>query len=296
MKKAFFRGPARLLSCRAYGKIARVLVLPLLILVLSTCQSLGGVVSDPVVSLHTAGITGFSIVEAEVLCVVRVENPNPFDIPFPEIGWELYINDNFFISGVIRNNQNIRARNYTLIEIPVNLNYLDIINTFISFRGRRDVDYKVALTANFSLPLLRDREWRLEYDGALQLPQLPRISSPSMRVDSLDITGAQIAVSVNIENPNNFPLPTPKFNIDYLVNGNSFVTGAMEGRGPIAPSGSSAIVFGFPVRFLDLLRRFQNLGNLREAPTMLNLSFDFGIPVFANEPYVLQIPGTLPLR
>ena len=117
-----------------------------------------------------------------------------------------------------------------------------------------------------------------------------------MRVDSVDLNGAQIAVSVNIENPNNFPLPTPKFTIDYLVNGNSFITGTMEGRGPIPASGSSPLVFGFPVRYLDLLRRFQNLGNLREAPTMLNLTFDFGIPFFANEPFVLQIPGNLPLR
>ena len=277
-------------------RILSALAVFCLTLFLTTCQTLPSVVSEPLVSLHSAEITAIRINGTELLCLVRVENPNPFDIPFPEIGWELYINDNSFINGIIRNNQNIRARNSTLIEVPVNLNYLDIINSFSSLRGRSRLDYKVALTAKFSIPVLRDREWRMEYNGAAQMPQLPRLSSPSMRVDNVDLNGAQIRVSVNVENPNNFALPAPKFTINYLVNRDSLITGTLEASGPIAASGSLPIVFGFPVRYSDLFRRFQNLGNLREVQTSLVLSFDFGIPVFANEAFNLQIPGTLPLR
>ncbi|MCL2093409.1 MAG: LEA type 2 family protein [Treponema sp.] len=268
----------------------------LLLYALISCQTLSSALQDPLVSLHSAEISSFTITEASVLALVRVENPNPFEIPFPEIGWQLFLNDNSFISGTIRNNQNIRARSATLIEVPVSLNYLDIVNTFSSLRGRTQLNYRVALRARFSLPLLRDREWPLEYSGLLPMPQLPRFGGPSMRIDRADLSGADIAVSVNIENPNSFPLPVPRFMMNYQVNGNSFLIGTMEGRGPVPAQGSMPITFGFPVRYIDLIQRFQNLGTLREASSLLTLTFDFGIPFFAQEPQVLQIPGTLPLR
>ena len=279
----------------SFCKIVLVLAVLCVIPFLTNCQTLGSVTREPVVSLHSAEIVGVSFTDTELLCIVRVENPNPFDIPFPEIVWELYINENFFVSGLIRNDQRIRARNSTLVEIPVNLNYLDIINTFLSLRGRRQFDYKVALAANFSIPVLGERTVRLEHDGTIPLPQAPRLSSPSMRVDSVDLNGAQIHVSVNIENPNNFALPTPRISINYLVNGVSFINSTSEARAPIAASGTTPLVFGFSVRYMDLLRRFPNLVAQRQVSTALNLSVDFGVPVFA-EPLGIQIPGTLPLR
>ena len=266
------------------------------ILLLTTCQTLMSGIREPVVSLHSVDLAGINFTETELLCMVRVENPNAFDIPFPEIGWELYINSNFFVSGVVRNNQNIRARDSTLIEIPVNLNYLDIINTFTSLKGRRETDYKIALTANFSIPVIRDMVWHFENEGSFPLPQVPRLSSPSMRIDRADLTGVQILVSVNIENPNVFILPTPKIAFDFSVNRNSFLNSAMEARGPLAASSVTPLSFRFSVRPADLIRRFPNIQNLREVPTMLSLTIDYAIPAFGGETFNVQIPGTLPLR
>ena len=265
-------------------------------LLFTNCQTLMSGIREPVISFHSAELSGISFTGTELLCIVRVENPNSFDIPFPEIGWGLFINANSFVSGVVRNNQSIRARDATLVEVPVNLNYLEIFNTFASLKGRNQVDYRVALAVKFSLPVLRDMVWNLEHGGTLPLPQLPRVSSPSLRVESIDLGGVNLLASVNLENPNAFSLPAPKMSFDFLVNRSPFLSSTMDTAGPLAASSVTPVILRISVRFVDLFMRFQNLRNAGEAQTMLNLAFDFAIPVFGGEAVSIQIPGTIPLR
>jgi len=253
------------------------------------------VFSEPLVSLYSVEIASISFVGTQLLCRLQVENPNAFDIPFPEVGWEFFINTNSFISGVVSNNQRIRARNSTFVEIPVNLDYLEIFNTFTSFKGRKDVDYKIALAVKFAIPVLGDKYWHIEHEDAVPLPQAPVISMPSMRVERADLTGVQVVASVNVENPNIFPLPPPKIAYDYLVNRNSFINSTID-SGPLAASSVTPIVYRLDISYADLFRNFSALQLLGSVPSLFNMEFDFGVPAFAGEIVNLQIPGTLPMR
>jgi len=253
------------------------------------------VFSEPLVSLYSVEIAGISFIGTQLLCRIQVDNPNAFDIPFPEVGWEFFINTNSFISGVIRNNQRIRARNSTYVEVPVNLDYLEIFNTFTSFKGRKDVDYRIALAVKFAIPVLGDKYWHIEHEDVVPLPQAPVISMPAMRVDRADLSGVHIVASVNVENPNIFPLPPPNIAYDFLVNRNSFISSTIE-SGPLAASSVTPIVYRLDVNYADLFRNFSALQLLGSAQSLFNMEFDFGIPAFAGEIVSLQIPGTLPLR
>ena len=227
---------------------------------------------------------------------IQVENPNNISIPLSEIGWDLFINSNAFVRGTIRSNQSMQARGATIVEIPVNLDYIDLLSTFVSLFGNRQVNYGVALSPRFSIPILRDMAFRIEHEGQVPLPQLPRVSMPSMSIDRLELNGAEILVTLNVENPNIFSLPPPVINFEYLVNGNRFINSVMETTEPLGPSSTTPIAFRFPVRFADLFRVFMNLQNLRDVPTQLNLTYDFGIPAFLGSIPGHQITGRLPLR
>ena len=263
------------------------------VILFSNCQTVETVLREPAVSLASVELANISFNGLQLLSKVRVENPNGFEIPFPEVGWDLFINDNSFADGVIRNNQRIRARGATLVEIPVNLGYLEVFNTFASLVGRNQSDYKIALAVNIPLPVLGNRVWNFEHEGVFPLLQAPRLSMPSLRIDRMDLSGAEIVVSVNVDNPNVFALPPPRISYDLLVNRASFVQNQMEAAAPLAASSSTPVSFRTTIDYASVLRGFVGSLTAGEVPIQFNLDFDFAIPFFSGQS--LQIPGTLPL-
>jgi len=277
------------------NKVVMTAVVFFAVFSLSTCQTLSSVVKEPVVSISSVDITGLNFTGAQLLCKVQVENPNAFEIPFPETGWELFINNNSFVTGVIKNDQRIRARQKVLVDVPVNLEYRGIFNTFRSLKGSQKAAYKIALAFKFAIPVLGDKVLNVEREGELPLPQLPKLSAPSMRIESRDSTRANILVTVNVENPNVFDLPPIGIKYDYQVNRNSFIKGETE-SGNLAASAVTPLSVRLSVVYADLFRIFVSLLTSREVSSSISLTVDSGIPAFGGETFNLNISGSLPLR
>jgi len=230
-----------------------------------------------------------------MLCKVQIENPNGFEIPFPETDWELFLNTHSFVSGTIKNNNKIKARNTVIVEVPVNLTYLEIFNTFNSLRVSQQADYKVALGLKFSHPLLRERVWNFEHDGSLPIPQLPQVRTPSMRMENANTTRAEIVVTVNMVNPNPFSIPSPKLTYDYQLNRSSFIRGEIDNEGPLAANTTTPVVFRLIVTYADLFRNFAAMRNLFEVNSLLIMTCDFNMPGLNSEPLRFEVAGRLPI-
>jgi len=276
-------------------KLIYFLLILVCVLSLTTCQTVSTILQEPKVSLHSVEFAGINFNGLQLLCKIDVQNPNGFEIPFPETDWALFLNANPFINGTVRNNNRIGARRSTIIEIPVNLDYIGIFNSFMSLRGNSQVGFRTAFALKFNLPVLGERIFRLEHNGSLPLPQVPRITAPSMRIDRVDISGAEIVVSLNINNPNVFSLPAPIITYNYMVNRNSFINGRVDDT-PLGASSNTPINFRMFVNYADLFRSFASLITAREVATALNLNCDFNVPVFRTDALNLELAGTLPLR
>jgi len=277
-------------------RILPALLVPCFILSFTTCKTVP-VLQEPVISLHSVQLAKLDILSgAQLLCKVQVENPNIFTIPLPEVGWEVFINTNSFVNGVIKDNQQIKAHNSSIVEIPVNLNYLDIFKAFASLKGKKQTDYKAAFDIKFAIPLLGDKIWHLEYEGELPMPQLPKISAPVMRVEKADLTMVEWYVSFNVENPNPFELPQPKIAFNYQINNRTFLQNTLPNKGPLASSSVTPVVFGLLVYYADLFRVFSDLRTAANVQSQLDVTFDFGVPVFSGENISLRIPASLPLN
>ena len=261
----------------------------------TSCRSLPSAAQEPVVSIQSAELTGIDINGVQLLCKVEVKNPNSFDIPFPETDWTLYINTNSFANGTVKRNHRIRARSSAIVEVPVNIEYFGFFNTFRSLIGARQVDYKLALGVKIQTPVLGDKVWNIEHNGTLPLPQQPRFSSPSMKVENASSARADVIISINVENPNIFPLPAPSIKYDYILNRNSFIRGEIINARPLAASSITPLELKLQVSFSDLFRSFSALRNLREVASNLIFEADFGIPVFKGEVFRFELPGNLQL-
>jgi LEA14-like dessication related protein len=260
-----------------------------------SCQSLGIASRAPSVSLRSVEIAGVSLRGVDLLCTLDVENPNPVAISFPEIDWELFINSNSFIAGMIESDEVIEARKTTVVTIPLNLDYAGLLGTLKSFKGRKDVDYQINIGTRFLLPMLGERLWNFEHTGKIPLVQMIAFRNPVFTIEKLDFNGVDVLVSVDIENPNPFPVPFPETSYNYAVRNSSFITSTVEHPGSLAAGGLSPVNIRLRVVYSDLYRSFSTLGAAAEVPSLFSLSSQLFLPGYDREKISLDIPGNLPL-
>ena len=249
----------------------------------------------PAVSFVSSELADISYNGVQLLSKVQIENPNGIEIPFPKIVWKIFLDGNFFIDGIIENNQHIKPRETTIVEVPVTLNYLEVFDSFGTLKGKSQVDCKITLAVNFPIPVIGDETWNFEHEGNIPLLQEAMFTSPIMEVLKVDATTVELYVSVNVENPNVFELPEPRLNFDYKVYDTSILRRRLNSSGPLAPSSIVPVVFGLLIYYADVFRILPMVQTEREAPGQLNLSMDFPVPAFDGEPFDLQMPGILPL-
>lgn len=268
----------------------------IILMIFSSCKTtLTSVLQEPVLSFQSAELSSINLDGARILCKVQVENPNSFDIPFPDTDWELFVNTNSFTSGTFKDNQKIKARNSVVIDVPVDILYRELFSSFKSLIGTKEAAYKAALDLHFPLPLLKEKIWTFEKTGTLPIPQLPRVRTPSVRMESANTTRAEMTVTINIENPNPFEVPIPKIEYDYQLNKNSFIKGNLDNEGILAANKTTPVTFKLVVTYADLFRSFSSLLTQFEVNTLLVVTCDFGIPYLSSGPQRYEVPGKLPV-
>ena len=260
------------------------------------CKTVKPSFQEPVISFHSASIPDITIYNAQILCKIQVQNPNSFEIPFPHTGWKLFINEKSYKNGEVKADGKIKARSTVFIDVPVKVEYLDFFKNFKPLIGSKQASYKIALAVKYSSHDFGEKSWNFDNSGDLPLPQLPLISQPNMVIESVDYSKAEIQVTINVENPNAFEIPSPKFFYDYQLNRKSFIKGNIEDEKPLAPSSVTPVKFRMVVNYADLFRTFSTFSFTRETASLLVLTCDFGIPVFSGESRRFEIPGTFPIR
>jgi LEA14-like dessication related protein len=275
--------------------VAAALAVYSLSLLTFSCGSLKGGIRAPSVSLHSVDTIAIGPRGVDLVCRLNVENHNAVDIPFPEIDWELFINASSFLAERIENQEPITGQGLTVVNIPVSLNYGDILSTFKSFKAGQDVKYTIALETRFLLPMLGELVWNFEHEGKISLIRMISFHNPSVKIEKLDFNGADLVCSMEIDNPNVFPIPFPKIHYNYEVRNTNFITGTTAFPGSLAPGGRTRAEIRLRVVFSDLYLNIPSLKTVGEAASLFSLSSSVSLPGFEGEELNLEIPGTLPL-
>jgi LEA14-like dessication related protein len=269
--------------------------LPLLLfLVCTACRSFTPAMKEPVLSLNALDLSGVNFTGVDLIARVTVENPNAFGIPFPQLDWEFFINAGSFIKGTVKNDNTIKARTAAVVDIPFSLSYQGIYHTFQSLRGSQEADYTLVLNAAFPTAV-QGKTYTFKTGGVLPLPRMPLISAPAFSIARLDFNGLGIVCTFNVENPNEFPVPSPRIAWDYLVEGNSLVKSSLEDPRLIPAKAVSPVDIRVDIAYSDLYQAIRSLPGGREAPFVVAVKADFPIPALEGLSEALDISGTIPL-
>jgi LEA14-like dessication related protein len=217
----------------------------------------------------------------DLLCKINVDNPNPITIPFPELGWGLFINDNHFINGTIRNGNPLRARGTTEVEIPVSLNYVEVFNTFTSLIGSTEVAYKIPLDIKFNLPVLGEKVFHLEPAGTIPLLQFPSLSFKGISAKTTLLPPRlDFEVSLEVENKNAVAMLVNDISYNLSVNNSQWAAGSAPKGLRINPKQKQVLSFSGSISGLavvssiaDILQRGSDVTYLCEGNFDLGLDF-----------------------
>jgi LEA14-like dessication related protein len=277
----------------------RWVVLFLLFIILTTCQSFSSSIKEPVVSLNSVDIAGISFKGVDLIAHVDVENPNGFSIPLPKIDWELFVNSALFIQGEVKNDKTISSRRKVTLDLPLSFTYDGLYKTFTSLiapsdSGSHEAAYDIAVDVTFPIPVIEDMVYKLGFSGVLPLPQLPKLSSGSVQVSRMDYSTLVLACEVDVENPNVFPIPFPEISCDYGINGISVLKNSDRRSGEIPAGAVGAANFDLNITYADIFMAVDSARNANEVKSNLSLAARLPISAF-EEANVLDIPGTIPI-
>jgi len=110
-------------------------------------------VQKPTVDITNAKIFNLSFDDLDLLFDIQINNPNTVGINLAGFDYELLINDNSFISGNQPDKLEIAAQNSNTIQLPVNLKFVDIYNTFANLKKNDNSKYQIKCGLNFDLPV-----------------------------------------------------------------------------------------------------------------------------------------------
>ena len=221
---------------------------------LGACQTLRQVLKEPVLSVNSVELVNIGFTGVDLLCKVKVENPNAFAIPFPETNWELFVNANSFINGTIKNDNFIKALESTVVEIPLGMNYLEVFKTFQSLKGANQAVYKIALDLKFDIPLLGEKIWHLEHDGNIPLITIPSVGFKGIAVKNIGLNRLDFEINWEVENNNIFAVNVKELAYNLDVNKSRWASGKMPDVLLVEPGKKAQMAVPFSINGLAMVK------------------------------------------
>lgn len=208
-------------------------------------------VSKPTLSVVDMNITGLTLQDVELTADIEINNPNSVGIDLSTYSYALDINDRNFVAGEEESGMNIKAKNKSVIQVPVTLTYSELLQTFQSMRDRDESDYNFTAEFGFNLPVLGLVRVPVQYDGKIPVVRKPDVSLTNFSVENLSLSGADLLVKLNVQNPNAFQILIDDLNFDLEVNGLKSFSGTVSEEVSIDRKSTEAVELPLNISFLN---------------------------------------------
>ena len=209
-------------------RILSVMAIVVIVATLVTCETLPNVINEPLVSFDSVRMTGLSFSGIEMMAKVKVQNNNAISIPFPEINWKLFVIDNSFIDGVIKNNKKIAANASTIVDIPFKVDYEGLYQAVSGLLNSDEAPFRLDLSAIFNLPVLGAKTLDTSFNGSIPMLKAPAISFSGVKFNTVSISKVEFVLSWVVDNKNAFAVNLDKLDYNFAVNNVSWTQGAAE--------------------------------------------------------------------
>jgi LEA14-like dessication related protein len=255
-----------LLSCAAIEELAKV--------------------QKPQVAIDKVRFTGMTFETLSLAFDVKIDNPNPLSATLAGFDYDFMINGASFLSGQQVSEMVIESMGQSMVEIPLTLKFEDLYKTYQTIVNQDSTRYTLATGLSFNLPVLGNTRLPLSHQGSLPLIKLPDIKIGSLDLKKLSLTGAEMALKLDVSNPNAFNVILNKLNYGLKINGQSWAQGVTSQAMTVNEKGNGTLTIPISLNFLQMGRTVYGIVSGNEK---LNYSFDGNVDLGSSLPLLNQM-------
>ena len=241
----------------------------IIILSLNSCaifQSIisGAGIKEPEADFVNARLSGLSFDAVDFLFDLKIKNPNKIGIKLAKLDYEFFVNESSFLKGIQDKGIEIVSMGEQTVQFPISLRFSDLYQTFQTLKSQGLSNYRMNFGLSFDLPVLGALRIPLSKSGDFPLVKLPKISFSDIRIERLSLSGADLRVGLNIDNPNIFSVLLGQMNYQLNINGLKLISGKTDKKAQIKENGKGVIDIPFSLDFMQIGRSFYQILSSKE--------------------------------
>jgi LEA14-like dessication related protein len=264
----------------------------------STLQELANI-QKPVVTLDRVQITGLTFDDITLKFDIAIDNPNQLSVNLAGFDYDFLLNGRSFIQGQQHDELKIQAQSKSIVELPVNLIFKDLYNSYQDLENSDSTDYQLKVGLLFDLPVLGQTKIPVSMKGRLPLIKIPTVAIESLHLTKLNLTSANLQLKVILDNPNSVSLLLNRINYKFIVNGIEWITGLDENQQAIEQNAKSTL--GIPIQ-LNFFQIGQTAYNLISGNTAVNYKMEGSLNIgtsgglIQNQNVTFTQSGKMPIQ
>ncbi|WP_143142851.1 LEA type 2 family protein [Marinospirillum alkaliphilum] len=257
-----------------------------------------GAWQDPEARVLDSKLVGLTLEKAFLEVELEVKNPNLYAIRLGALDYQLDLLDAKVLSGQQQQGNRLAAGKTQRLVLPLELEFAELGQFVSNLSQMKSLDYAVAGGMSFDVPAAGPLRIPFQVRGEIPVPQLPRFSLIGIEQKRLSLSGADLLLSLEFDNPNMFDLLVNRLSYSLALNGQPVTRGALPRELSIGADGRSRIDVPVNIAFgrstLALYESLQRGGNLNYQ---LDLDTQLGssLPVFRSFPFATQQTGQVQL-
>lgn len=213
----------------------------------------------PQLTSQSVSIAGASFETLDLNVALEIDNPNPFGLTLDGFDYALDLNGNGFLNGEQSEQTNLNANGSSTVSVPIRLTFKELSEAIPTLWEQDEFNYDFKATLPIRFPVLGIIKVPVETSGTLPVLRAPRIANLRLQKKSLGLTGAELDLSVEIDNPNAFDLSIATFSYSLEGNAQQWASGSLDDATDLLKKSSNTLTVPIRLNFLALGRTVFNL-------------------------------------
>jgi len=221
------------LSFPALRTLILLFLMAVSVLLLVGCESLRDAVEAihrPEVRIDDTELEALSFSGLTLRFDMEIRNPNPIGISLSGFDYELLIEGTSFVSGEVDEKIDIAARDRSIVPLPVELGFEEVVRTIRELEDREEAAYQLTSGFSFDLPVLGRVRIPVSTEGSVPILRVPGLEVRSLRLNSISLSGASLDLELELRNRNNFKIFIESLEYRFRVDGRDWASGMRQER------------------------------------------------------------------
>lgn len=268
---------------------------------ISGCSALekSGAWVQPEVTVADQRLVGLNLSKALLEVELEISNPNLYPLALGALDFQLDLQGAKILAGQQPQSNQLAAGQSQRIVLPLEVEFSELASFVTNLSDLNVLTYTVAGGMTFDIPVAGPLRVPYQTSGEIPIPRMPKFKLAGVQQKRLSLSGAELVLSVELDNPNAFDLLVNKLNYALALNGHAVTAGSLGEQIKIAAAGKSSVdipvnlSFGISsaLAFYEMLRAGGDINYALDLDSELGSS----LPLLSSFPFAAKHAGKVPL-